>query len=280
MLDREEYVEQAYFFRVLGERLPENVPLQDLLAQVRDETLATTKLPMAIDYLLTELKHSGVISPAMTKLAHYFTPFQTYVMRESENDRSRFDMRLGVAVLRYEAAYRAEGGTPQGTFLYQFETLCRNRLRYDHGLAAMAGDPIYTAEWREWIMTLRRQIGMLDLADMLYLASRHYLTQQELRRAAPEPPRPVLFGEQEGKIALANRKKDPLYLFSALQRQMGYPVVPRPQRPDETAQLLPLVLRRLENVEARIKLLEDEQRGGIDLSKFFGGKMPEMRDEG
>ena len=47
MLDREEYVEQAYFFRVLGERLPENVPLQDLLAQVRDETLATTLTGLA-----------------------------------------------------------------------------------------------------------------------------------------------------------------------------------------------------------------------------------------
>jgi hypothetical protein len=116
---------------------------------------------------------------------------------------------------------------------------------------------------------------------MLYLASQHYLTQQEMRRAPPEPARPVLFGEKEGKIALANRKKDPLYLFSALQRQLGYPVVPRPRRPDETAQILPQVLRRLENMEARVKLLEDEQRGGIDLSKFFGGKMPEgWKDEG
>lgn len=275
MLDREEYVEQAYFFRVLGERLPENVPLQDLLAQVRDETLATTKLPMAIDYLLTELKHSGVISPAMVRLAHYFTPFQTYIMRESENDRGRFDMRLGVAVLRFEAQYRAEEGTPQGIFLYQFETLCRNRLRYDHGLTAIAADPIYNAQWREWVMTVRRQIGMIDMADMLYLRSQHYVTQQELRRAPPEELPPVLFGEQEGKIALANRRKDPLYLFSALQRQLGYPVVPRPQKPDESAQLLPQILRRLENMEARVKLVEDEQRGGaIDLSKFYGVRPP------
>src|SRR5262249_54783301 len=147
--------------------------------------------------LLTELKHSGVMSPAMIRLAHYFTPFQTYVMREAENDRGRFDMRLGVAVLRFEAQYRSEGGTPQGTFLYQFETLCRNRLKYDPGLTAMAADPIYNEEWREWILTVRRQIGMLDLADMLYLRSQHYLTQQELRRAPPEPARPILFGEQE-----------------------------------------------------------------------------------
>lgn len=279
MLDREEYVEQAYFFRVLGERLPENVPLQDLLAQVRDETLATTKLPMAIDYLLTELKHSGVMSPAMVRLGHYFTPFQTYVMRESENDRGRFDMRLGVAVLRFEAQYRAEGGTCQGTFLYQFETLCRNRLRYDHGLTAMAADPIYNSDWREWILTVRRQIGMLDLADLLYIRSQHYVTQQEMRRAPPEPLPPVLFGEQEGKIALANRRKDPLYLFSALQRQMGYPVVPRQKPPDESAQLLPQILRRLENMEARVKLVEDEQRGGsIDLTKFYGVRPPAADD--
>ena len=47
------------------------------------------------------------------------------------------------------------------------------------------------------------------------------------------PKFPTLFGEKEGKIARANRGRDPLYLFSALQRQLGYPEVPRPRRPDE-----------------------------------------------
>ena len=62
MLQREEYVEQAYFFRVLVERLGQRVPLQELLAQTKHELLASTKLPMAIDLLLAELKHRGQMS--------------------------------------------------------------------------------------------------------------------------------------------------------------------------------------------------------------------------
>ncbi len=52
MLPRDEYVEQAHFFRVLVERSGQNLPLQELLEQTRFEILATTKLPMAIELLL------------------------------------------------------------------------------------------------------------------------------------------------------------------------------------------------------------------------------------
>jgi hypothetical protein len=34
-------------------------------------------------------------------------------------------------------------------------------------------------------------------------------------------------------------------------------------------QLVPQLLRRMERLETRLKLLEDEQRGGIDLTKFY-----------
>ncbi len=80
---------------------------------------------------------------------------------------------------------------------------------------------------------------------------------------------PVLFGEKEGKIALANRHKDPLLLFSALERHLGYPSVPKPKRSDQTKDVLPTLLKRLERLETRTKLLVDEQRGGIDLSRFY-----------
>ena len=42
---------------MLRERTEEQIPIQELLDQVRHELLATTKLPMAIDYLLAEVKH-------------------------------------------------------------------------------------------------------------------------------------------------------------------------------------------------------------------------------
>jgi hypothetical protein len=275
MLEREEYVEQAYLFRILAERLTQNMPLQELFRQVREELLATTKLPMAVDFLRTELEHLGAFGPAMAKLSHYFTPFQTYLVCEAEDDRGRFDMATALEILRAEATYRSSGASRQGIFLFQFETICRNRLRYDRGLQAVAADPCYDQDWHDWILTVRRQIGIIDVADLLFVRSEHY--QRRRRSRAGEelaPEKPVLFGEKEGKIALANRGKDPLYLFAALQRHLGYPVVPRLRPADQTPQLLPQLMRRLERLESRLKLLEEEQRDGIDLTKFFGPQPP------
>jgi len=275
MLEREEYVEQAYFFQVLCERLPENFPLQELMQQIRHELLATTKLPLAIDFMLAELRHSGGIAPSMRRLPHYFTPYQTYIMTAAEDDRSRFDMRVGVEILHHEAKYRAGNPVPEGLFLYQFETICRNRLRYDQGLDAMAGDPLYNQDWKAWIVIVRRQVGIVDLADMIYVRSREYLRRKVPAGQPPAAPEaPVLFGDKEGKIAWANRQKDPMYLFAAMQRHLGYPLAPHPKRVDETREVLPQLQRRLERLEQRIKLLEDEAREGIDITKFYAKPTP------
>jgi hypothetical protein len=271
MLDREEYIEQAHMFRTLSERLAESTPIQELLDHIKQEILSTTRLPLAIDFLLAELKHTGMMSGAMARLAHYFTPFQTYVMREAEAERGRFDMRIAIEILRHEAEYRARSPIPQAMFMYQFECLCRNRLKYDLGLAAVASDPIYDEPWREWIGELRYRIGMVDFADLIYVRSQFNIVH--LTRPGQPPPvpeKPILFSEKEGKIAWANRRKDPLFLFAALQRHLGYPAVPRPKRPDETVNLVPLLKAMVDRLEARVKLLEDESRGGIDLTKFYG----------
>jgi hypothetical protein len=278
-LGREEYVEQAHFFAALGERSRENMPMQDVLASVREEVLATTKLPMAIDFLLAELRHAGILGSAMARLEHYFTPFQVFVIQESEDERRRFDLRVGLEVLRREAEYRAESPTRQGIFLFQFEALCRNRLGYDRGLEAVARDPAFDDSWRDWIRTIRRQIGMVDLADLIYVHSEHYHrrvgtfhstgAEEESARETDSDRALVLFGEREGRIALANRRKDPLFLFASLHRQLGYPEVPRPQLTPPEQALLPQLARRMEQLEARLKLVEDEQRGGVDLTQFY-----------
>ena len=56
VLDREEYIEQAYFFHAFRERVMDGLPSQDVLARVGEEILTTTKLPMAISFLSTEMK--------------------------------------------------------------------------------------------------------------------------------------------------------------------------------------------------------------------------------
>ncbi len=281
MLEREEYVEQAYLFRVLGERLPDNVPLQEILQFVRQELLATTKLPLAVDYLLGELRHTGMMSTAMAKLGHYFAPFQTYVVEEAESDRGRFDIRTAVAVLQREAEYRAAGKGPQGLFLYQFECLCRNRLRYDPGLGAMAKDPAYSQDWRDWILIVRAQVGLVELADLIFVRSEEYILRRQQRGISPEEDaaagesKPVLFGAREGRIAFANRQKDPLYLFAALQRHLDYPAVPRMKRVETSGDLVPQLQRRIEALELRLRLIEEENtKGSIDITQFYGGKLP------
>ena len=76
--------------------------------------------------------------------------------------------------------------------------------------------------------------------------------------------------ETEGyRIALANRKKDPVYLFNSLHRQLGYPEAPRHALVVEEENPLPQLARRLEQLEKRMTLMEEEQRGGIDLTKLY-----------
>jgi hypothetical protein len=269
VLETEEYIEQAYFFRILRERIGQNMPTQEILARVRDEILATTRLPMAIDFLNSELKHAGVMGPAMERIGHYFTPYQAFVMGQSETEGSKFNTELALALLEREAEYKARGPTKPGLFTYQFESLCRNRLGYDAGLLSMAGDPMYDDDWREWIRKLRGQLGVVDFADLLY--ARSEFAQVESRRRNPDhtPKHPVLFGEKEGRIAKANHGKDPLFFFAALQRQLGYPIVPRPAPPDTAANLLHTFDRKLQEFEARLKLIESEMKGELDLTQYY-----------
>ncbi|MFT7638627.1 MAG: hypothetical protein ACI9G1_000352 [Pirellulaceae bacterium] len=279
MLDREEYVEQGHFFRVLSERLAEGIPIQELFVHLREEVLASTKLPMAIDFLLSELIHIGTISSAMSRLSHYFTPFQAYMINAAEDDGGRIDMRISLQVLAREAEYRGSDAVrTEGLFLYQFETLCRNRLRYDHGLDAIAADPDFGDDWTEWIHTVRRQIGLIDFANLVYVRSEHYRADRDRRGLEDDEKKAVLFGEKEGRIALANIGKDPLFLFSALQRHLAYPSVPRPTKPDLEKSVVPALQKRLERLETRLKFLEDEQRkDSIDLTKFYS--RPENHDK-
>src|SRR3954447_20842262 len=205
LLDREEYIEQAYLFRTFRERVQENMPAQEVLERLHEEILATTRLPLAIQFLATELKHTGELASGFARLSHYFTPFQTFVIGQAEKEGQRFSLATALLVLEREATYHAGTPSPAGLFVYQFETLSRNRLGYGDGLTAMAGDPMYDADWRAFLEQVRHHVGTYDFADMLYVRSELYVTEQ--RRGDPDyaPPVPPLFGEKEGKIARANR---------------------------------------------------------------------------
>ena len=270
ILDREEYIEQAYFFRTVRERMiEEKIPTQIVLERIHEEILAITRLPMAIQFLSTELKHSGLLSSGFDRLAHYFTPFQAFVVAQAEEAGNRFSIDVALLVLEREAEYRSGTPTPEGLFVYQFEALSRNRLGYDEGLRRIKADPFYDADWKAYVEFVGRQIGVVDFADLVYLRSHWYVADQRRQAPAYEPPLPPLFGEKEGRIAKANRGRDPFYLFAALQRQLGYPEVPRIKAKDDPGTKLLELQAKIKELEIRLKLVESEQRGKVDLSEFM-----------
>ena len=271
-LPREEYIEQEYFFRVYRERLLENVPSQEILKTIHEEILSTTRLPMAIDFMRTEILHSGRISDAMNRLAHYFTAFQAFVIERAEDDVSRFDQITALQILEREAKYRSENASMPGLFIYQFECIARNRLGYSDGFSAMAGDPWFDKQWQNWIRRLGVLLGAKELAEVIYHTSENYWNRRSSGRnqdAAEFANRTILFGDQEGRIARANIGRDPLFFFAALQRQLGYPAVPQSRITESSEKLPPFLEARLLKIEQRIKLIEMEHRGGIDLSRFY-----------
>lgn len=276
MLPREEHIEQVYFFRTLRERLAANLSAQEIIQRLHEELLSTTRLPYAVQFLATELKHSGLLSSGLARLPHYFTPFQAFVVRQAEKEGLRFNIYTALQVLERQAEYLSGEPTRPGLFIYQFEVLSRNRLGYDDGLSAMAADPFYDEDWRAYLEMIRLQGGTVDFADLLYLRSESYVADQ--RRQHPEyvPPVPPLVGDKEGKIAKASRQRDPLFLFAALQRQLGYPEVPRPRPRDDVHTKLEQIAAKLNEWETRLKLLEGEVRGQVDLTQF--GKPELLRD--
>jgi hypothetical protein len=268
VLDREEYIEQAYFFRTFRERLTANLPGQEILEQIHQEILSTTRLPYAIQFLSAELKHSGLLASGFARLPHYFTAFQAFVIGQAEEEGQRFNMQAALLVLQREAEYHAAQPTRPGLFVYQFESLSRNRLGYDQGLQAMIADPFYDQSWRDYLQLIRRQVGVVDFADLLFVRSELYVSERRRQEPDYQPPVAPLIGEKEGKIARANRGRDPLFLFAALQRQLGYPEVPRPRPRDDLSAKMETLQAKLRELETRVKLLEGELRGQIDLSQF------------
>jgi hypothetical protein len=160
--------------------------------------------------------------------------------------------------------------------VYEFEVLSRNRLGYEEGLRAMQQDGFFDDAWRDYVETVRRSIGEVEFADLVYVRSEMYVKdQQRLGNHGPFPP--VLFGEKEGKIAKASHGRDPLFLFSALHRQLGYPAVPRMIRKDDPLVVLNAVQLKLRDLEQRLKLLESEARGSADAAQLLG--RPELLQE-
>ncbi len=188
----------------------------------------------------------------MARIGHDFTAFQTHVVQQAELDVSRFPIEQALLFLEREAEYKSEDPTLPGLFVYQFEAISRNRLGYNQGLAAMAEDLLDPDEWRDEIVALRVRLGDVDFADLIFVRSAYDVTDQRRRNPDFTPKFPILFGEKEGKIARANRGRDPLHPVrgagAAARRSRGPPAPPprrgrgpnRPARAARPAARVPL----------------------------------------
>ena len=161
------------------------MPAQEILARVGEELLSTTKLPLAVSFLYTEIKGSGLMAPAMTRIGHYFTAFQTHVIGQAEIDHEPVLDGTGPPDPRARGQVQGrQSPSLAGLFIFQFESLSRNRLGYTRGLAAMAEDPFYPEDWNDYILTLRTRLGDVDFADLIFVRSVYFV-----QRAAEAQPR-------------------------------------------------------------------------------------------
>ena len=133
VLDREEYIEQAYFFHAFRERILDGLPAQEVLARVGEEILSTTKLPLAISFLATEIKGIGLMAPAMARLGHYFTAVPGPRHRPGRGGHQPVLDGPGPARPRARGEVQGRRPDPAGLFVYQFEAVSRNRLGYAQG---------------------------------------------------------------------------------------------------------------------------------------------------
>jgi hypothetical protein len=138
-------------------------------------------------------------------------------------------------------------------------------------MKSIAEDPLYNSDWRDWILKTRHRLGSTDFADLIYYRSEHYVNERRRRSRNPKyrPSYPILFGVDEGRIAKANRGKDPLYMFAALQRQLGHPSVPRARPASSALPIHPALEQRLQRIEAKLKIMESEIKDEFDLSQFY-----------
>ncbi len=175
-------------------------------------------------------------------------------------------------ILEREASYRATEPSPAGLFVFQIEALSRNRLGYLEGLRRMAMDGTFDEDWCEYFDVVRNQLGVRELPELVFVRSESFVMEKRREEPDYEPSFAILFGEKEGRIARANIGRDPNFFFAALQRQLGYPEVPRSPKQDSLGARLDKMTRMIQRLEEKLRVVEQEVRGGVDLSPFMVGK--------
>ena len=265
-LDREEYVEQAYFFQTLRERMQQDMSTQDLLVAIRQEILATTMLPFALDFMAGELRLTGGFATAMARLPHYFTPFQTYVVGEAEKAEGRFDFRIALEILQREVEYRAAGRRRKASSSISSRPSAATAWATTAAWRPSPPIAIFDENWREWILTVRRQVGLIDFGRH-DLRPQRALSQDAGEGREADPVRRKGGANRAGQSPQGSA----LSVFgaaAALGLSERAAAAARGHAAISSARLQ----QRVDRLETRVEAFEEELRGGINLSRFYAGK--------
>src|SRR5262249_22518596 len=138
----------------------------------------------------------------------------------------------------------------------------------------------YDEVWRAFLALGGKQAGTVGVADLVYLRSGVYVREQRLGGPPHDPPLPPVVWGEEGENGKANPRPGPLYPVGAAQRQLNYPEVPRARPPDDLSNKVLTLQAKFRELEMRLKLVEGELRGQVDLSEFgkpeiLGGLPPD-----
>ncbi len=186
VLDREEYIEQV----VLLPRLPRARPRRHAGAggpragrrgdPLDDQAPAGHLVPGHATSRAT-----GLMAPAMARLGHYFTPFQTHVIGQAEDGRE--PVLDGPGPARSSSARRSSRPTARrrpGCSSTSSRPSRGTGSATRQGLDAMAADPFYDEDWRDYILALGARLGDVDFADLIYVRSAYFVTER--RRKDPD----------------------------------------------------------------------------------------------
>ena len=269
VLDREEYIEQAYFFRASASGSPTTCRPRTSSPRLHEELLTTTRLPYAVQFLAAEIKHTGPARQRVREAAALLHPFQAFVIRQAEEEKQRFPMADGAAGAGTRGRVPGRAADQPGLFVYQFETIARNRLGYIDGLAAMAADPLYDADWRATSTSSAGRSATSTSRDLVYLRSELYVTEQRRANPAYEPSRAAALRREGGEDRQGQPRPRPAV---PVRRAAAATRLPRgaavTQRDDGKTRSWSKIETKLRELETRLKLAEGELRGNIDLSQF------------
>ena len=137
------------------ERLLDGLHVAGHPARIGEELLSTTRLPLAVSFLCTDVKGPGPDGARPWRgSAITSPPFQTHVVDQAEQDTSRFAMEQALLVLEREAKFKAENPSlpapvrlpVRGTFaqppgLHQGPGRHGRRSVLHRGLAGLHPDP-------------------------------------------------------------------------------------------------------------------------------------------